>query len=75
MGVSAMAVANEWQRALGRIDGKIDTIIEQMKRQDDRVTDLEVRTRKVENQQYWFSGAGGALGVIFGAVGVKFFHT
>lgn len=49
---------------LGRVEGKIDTFIAQMKAQDDRTTDLEVRTRKVENRQHWYSGAGFALGAI-----------
>ena len=63
------------QRDLGRIEGKIDTFIEQMKRQDDRTTDLEVRTRKVENRQHWYSGAAGMLGVLFGGFGARFFHS
>lgn len=48
---------------LGRIEGKRDafstTVIAQMKVQDDRTTGIEVRTRKVENRQHWYSGAGG----------------
>ena len=59
---------------LGRIEGKLDafstTVIAQMKVQDDRTTGIEVRTRKVENRQHWYSGAGAILGALLGAVGV-----
>jgi hypothetical protein len=59
---------------LGRIEGKLDsfstTVIAQMKVQDDRTTGIEVRTRKVENRQHWYSGAGAILGAVLGAVGV-----
>lgn len=60
----------ELHRSVGRIEGKIDTFIAQMKAQDDRTTELEVRTRKVENRQHWYSGLGAALGAILGAMGV-----
>jgi hypothetical protein len=59
---------------LGRIEGKLDsfstTVIAQMKVHDDRTTDIEVRTRRVENRQHWYSGAGAILGAVLGAVGV-----
>jgi hypothetical protein len=48
---------------LARIEGKVDTFIEQMKKQDDRATDLEVRTRRNENLIYWASGASTIAGV------------
>jgi hypothetical protein len=57
-------------RAVGRIEGKIDAFIEQMKVHDNRTTDLDVRTRKVEQRQYWLSGVGAALGAIAGALGM-----
>jgi hypothetical protein len=68
-GVRAVTDQTELHRAVGRIEGKIDTFIAQMKAQDDRTTNLEVRTRKMENKQYWLSGVGaafGALAAIFG---------
>ena len=65
----------ELHRAVGRIEGKIDTFIEQMKAQDDRGTAQEVRLRKVENRQHWYSGAGAALGALLGAMGVHVFKT
>jgi hypothetical protein len=57
---------SEIHRALGRVEGKIDNMLIQMKAHDDRTTDLEVRTRKVENKQYWISGLGSAVGAIVG---------
>jgi hypothetical protein len=41
-----------------------------MKVHDDRTTDIEVRTRRVENHQHWYGGAGAILGALLGAVGV-----
>ena len=61
-----MADNTELHRAVGRIEGKLDTFIAQMKAQDDRTTDLEVRTRRVENKQWWLSGVGAAIGTLLG---------
>lgn len=60
----------ELQRTVGRIEGKLDTFIQQMAIQDKRTTDLEVRTRKVENRQHWYSGVAAAVGVALGMFGV-----
>lgn len=60
---------------LGRVEGKIDTFITQLGVQDNRTTELDVRTRKVENRQHWYSGLGAAIGVFFGLAtghGIKF---
>jgi hypothetical protein len=54
---------------LGRIEGKVDAFIKQMETHDVRTTDIEVCTRKVENRQHWYSGAGAILGAVLGAVG------
>lgn len=59
-----MSDLTELNRAVGSIEGKLDTFIAQMKMQDDRNTNLEVRTRKLENKQYWLSGVGAAFGAI-----------
>lgn len=56
----------ELQRALGRVEGKLDTFIAQMASQDDRTTELEVRMRRVENRQHWYSGIGATLGMLAG---------
>lgn len=69
-----MSTIAKLDRDLGRVEGKLDTFITQMKAQDDRTTDLEVRTRKVENRQHWYSGAGAIVGLILGALGVNGVH-
>jgi hypothetical protein len=61
----------EVQRALGRIEGTLNTYVKQMAEQDRRTIDLEVRTRKVENRQHWYSGLGAAGGMLLGAFGIK----
>lgn len=60
-----MTENTELHRAVGRIEGKLDTFIQQMASQDDRTTDLEVRTRKVEGRMHWYSGAAAAIGTLF----------
>jgi hypothetical protein len=55
---------------LGRIEGKVDAFIKQMEAHDGRTTDIEIRTRRMENRQHWYSGAGAVFGAILGAVGV-----
>jgi hypothetical protein len=55
---------------LGRIEGKVDAFIKQMETHDVRTSISVVRTRKVENRQHWYSGAGAILGAALGAVGV-----
>jgi len=64
-----MASLPELHRAIGRVEGKLDTFIEQMKAQDNRTIELEVRTRKVENRQHWYSGLGAAIGLLLGSFG------
>lgn len=61
----------ELQRAVGRIEGKLDAFIKQMESQDNRTTELEVRTRKVENRQHWYSGAGAIAGMLIGVFGAR----
>ena len=63
-------VLGELQRTIGRIEGQLGTFIAQMKTQDDRTTGLEVRTRRVENRQHWYSGAAAAFGAVLGTIGV-----
>lgn len=56
------------ERAVGRIEGKLDTFIAQMAAHDERTTGIEVRTRKLEGKVNWATGAGATFGVIIGAV-------
>lgn len=59
-----MAGLSELQRAVGRIEGKIDNFIEQMKVQDDRHGKLDTRVRKVEGRQHWYAGATAMFGAL-----------
>lgn len=61
-----MSELAELQRSVGRVEGKLDAFIKQMATADDRATDLEVRTRKVEARQHWYSGAGAIVGLLLG---------
>jgi hypothetical protein len=68
-----MTVPNQiadMHRAIGRMEGKLDSVLEERKAERERITEIEGRTRKVENRQHWYSGAGAVLGAILGAVGV-----
>jgi hypothetical protein len=55
---------------VGEIKGQVGAFIKQMETHDNRTTELEVRTRKVEGRQHWYSGAGAVLGAILGGLGV-----
>ena len=68
---------SEMQRAIGRIEGKMDAFIEQMRVQDDRTSKLEAkqeetaakletRMRTVERWQHWYAGLGTAIGALLG---------
>jgi len=52
------------------MEGKLDSVLEERKAERERISDIEGRTRKVENRQHWYSGAGAILGAILGAVGM-----
>ena len=52
------------QVGIARLEGKVDTFLEQMKKQDDRTTTQEVRIRKVENRQHWYAGAAAGIGAL-----------
>jgi uncharacterized coiled-coil protein SlyX len=57
---------SELQRSTGRIEGKLDTFIEQMKASDERGIKLSERVDKVENRQHWYSGVSAAFGMLLG---------
>ena len=52
--------------SVARVEGKLDTYLKQMETQDNRTTELEVRTRKVENRQHWYAGGAAGIGATFG---------
>jgi len=60
----------ELRQSTGRVEGQLGTFIGQMKVQDDRTTEHDVRIRKVENRQHWYSGVAAAVGALAGAMGV-----
>jgi hypothetical protein len=75
----------EIQRSLGRVEGKLDLLLAALKERnardetrhaahDERHDGHDARLRKVENRQYWLSGAGAALGSLVTAVVSRFLH-
>lgn len=62
---------SEMQRAIGRIEGKLDGFIEQMKIADDRGSKLEGRVRGLEKWQHLYSGASGIVGALLAAIGIN----
>ena len=65
-----LGALSDLNRSIGRVEGQLGTFISQLKVQDERTTGLEVRTRRVENRQHWYSGAAAAIGATLGALGV-----
>ena len=68
-------MSDEIQRALGRVEGKLDSLIATMKDHlaDDSRNFAEVNARigRVERKVYWFPGAWAAVGA---AVAAMFRH-
>lgn len=56
------------QRDLGRVEGKLDSVIELLKGNEAKHAELETRVRKVEGKVVYFSGAALAVGVLFAKV-------
>lgn len=59
-------MADEIHRSLGRIEGKVESIgdnVEEIKRD---LESFERRLRKLEAKQHWYSGVGAGLGMIAG---------
>jgi len=59
-------VANELERSSGRVEGKIDSLLDALKQHfdDDRVNfgDIEKRINGIEHKVYWFTGAWAVVG-------------
>ncbi len=66
-----MSDLSELQRSLGRVEGKLDTLISRMdgheKQVGAHVDDHEKRIGELEKSHRYFSGWMGAIGVIAGA--------
>ena len=54
------------QRDLGRIEQKLDSLIESIRDRAKRVDDLEARTSKLEWRQAYWTGGGTVAGMIIG---------
>jgi hypothetical protein len=53
-------MSEELHRAVGRVEGKIDGIVEMLARHEG----FDKRVAAVERKQAWYSGAAAAVGVI-----------
>lgn len=54
-----LEMSDEIQRSLGRVEGKLDSVIE-------KLDPIDRRLSKVEAKQHWFAGAGAAIGALIG---------
>jgi isochorismate hydrolase len=61
-----MSDLTEIQRSLGRVEGKLDTALSRMDKQDKRSDGLEERLQKVERRQWVVTGFFTAIGVLLG---------
>jgi hypothetical protein len=59
-----MTQDTELHRAVGRIEGQLDTVIEMLKAGDGRHERHEKRIGAVEKRQAWYSGAAAAVGAL-----------
>lgn len=63
------------QRAIGRMEGKIDLILDRIDRVDKVTEKLDTRLDDVESKvNGWHNrviGAGAVLGILFGVIGAK----
>lgn len=59
-----MSEQSELQRDLGRVEGKLDSVIELLKAGGAKHEELEKRVRKVEGKLLYFSGASLVVGVV-----------
>lgn len=64
--VSMQSSVSDLHKSVGRLEGKVDTFIEQMKAQDNRTIAHDVRLGKLENRQYWWAGVAAAFGAVVG---------
>lgn len=63
-----MSEQSDLQRDLGRVEGKLDSVIELLKDNGAKHVALEGRVRKVEGKLLYFSGISLAIGVFLSKV-------
>lgn len=59
----------EIQRALGRIEGKLDGIRDRLDRGDEETKGLDDRVTKLESRAAYYSGAAGVIGAMLSVAG------
>lgn len=57
---------SEIQRSLGRIEGKVDSLIARQDAKDRRDEDRDNRIQSIERRQWWLSGVAAAIGGLLG---------
>jgi hypothetical protein len=57
-------MTEELHRAVGRMEGKIDGIVEMLTARNVRDESVDKRVSVVERNQAWYSGAAAAVGAI-----------
>lgn len=61
---------NEIHRSLGRVEGKLDSLIDSFdidnEERNKKHDTLEKRVSKIEAKQHWYAGAASAIGAIAG---------
>lgn len=55
-------------RDFGRLEGKVDQLLEIQREERTARVDLEKRVRKTEGRLHWYAGAGAVLGAVLGSV-------
>ena len=60
---------SEIQRSLGRIEGKVDSLIARADARDRQDETRDDRIRNVERRQWWLSGAAAFIGAVLGIGG------
>ncbi len=62
----------EIHRSLGRMEGEMKRLVDEVKANNDNSNknndEMDGRLRKVENRQYWHSGASSVIGAIGGYI-------
>lgn len=65
-----MSDFSEIQRALGRVEGKLDSLLERMdgheKVTGERIGKVETAVDKVQARVHWYSGVAAAAGALLG---------